>query len=90
MGWTVPSHVAHLLFRWHHRSMRRLPLQTDCELKHQQRGDHEACRSATHNQQRTLLAVLSKGLFGLRRDPIHRRHQDTGRNEGQVNCDHPS
>ena len=63
---TLPRFQAvHLPFRWGRDSMRYLPLKTDGELKHQQRGDHPVCGSVTHDRQRTPVAVMKEAVQRL-------------------------
>jgi hypothetical protein len=54
--------AAHLSFGWGNDSLRDVPLQTDGELKYYQRCDHPVCGSATHDPQRTPLAVMREEL----------------------------
>jgi hypothetical protein len=64
---TIPrSHAVHLPFRRSDDSLRHLPLQTDGELKHQQRCNYPFCGSVTHDPQPTLPAVM-------REEAHHRR-----------------
>jgi len=79
LGRTVPRfHAVHLSFGWGNDSLRDVPLQTDGELKYYQRCDHPVCRSATHDPQRTPLAVMREELRHAvdpvnadRRVPVH-------------------
>jgi hypothetical protein len=59
MAGTVPRfHAARLRLRRGRGSMRHLPLQTEDELKHQQRCKHPVCGSVRHDSQRTPAAVM--------------------------------
>ncbi len=75
MGRTVPSlRGAHLPVRSNCVSLRHLPLQTDGELKHQQRCNHPVCGSVcvTHAPQRTPVAVIREGAWATTfRDKYH-------------------
>jgi hypothetical protein len=63
MASTVPRfHAVHLPFRGR-SGMRRLPLQTDGELNHQQRRNHPVCGSVTHDSERTPVAVMREATM---------------------------
>jgi hypothetical protein len=56
---TVPrSDAVHLTFRRSDESLRNLPLQTDRELKRQQRCNYPVSEAVTHDLQRTLLGEV--------------------------------
>src|SRR5882762_8327322 len=85
----------HRVFPWLRQgrdSMRYLPLKTDGELKHQQRGDHPVCGSVTHDSQRTPAAVtrtaLGAALTGRRRQPKRLQWQFVfGRSQRGMTCE---
>ncbi len=72
MAGTVPRfHAARLRLRRGRGRMRHLPLQTERELKHQQRRKYPVCGSVRHDSQRTPAAVMrearhvASGVRGL-------------------------